>query len=49
MVVAQQYALGGSTRTSARAGAPDWLKALIARSDALNRKYGLGAYATAAK
>ena len=48
-MVARKYHLVGSTRTSASAGAPGWLKALIVRSDALDREYGLGAYATARK
>ena len=29
------------------ASAPPWLKALMARSDALDRRYGLGKYAIA--
>jgi hypothetical protein len=48
-MVARKYHLSGSTRTSASAGAPGWLKALIERSDALDRRYGLGAYASAGK
>jgi hypothetical protein len=37
VLVAASAALGGQ-----RTGAPDWLTALNARSDALNRQYGLG-------
>ena len=40
------FALGKYARQTARTSStPDWLAALNARSDALNKQYGLGDYA----
>jgi hypothetical protein len=42
----RDYHLGRYTRQTARASStPDWLAALTARSDALNKQHGLGDYA----
>ena len=37
--------LGNYARGQASAAQPDWYTALMARSEALNRMYGLGQYA----
>jgi hypothetical protein len=43
----REYGLGQYGRRTARTSStPDWLAALNARSDALNKQYGLGDYAT---
>jgi hypothetical protein len=41
----RQHDLGRLDRRSLGAPGPGWLKALNERSDALNKKYGLGVYA----
>ena len=42
----REYELAGYVRGPAGTTAPAWFDALIARSDALNKTYGLGAYAS---
>ena len=42
----REYQLAGYVRVPAGTTAPAWFDALMARSDALNKTYGLGAYAS---
>ena len=42
----REYQLAGYVRGPAGTTAPAWFDALMARSDALNKTYGLGAYAS---
>jgi hypothetical protein len=44
----REYELAGYVRVPPGTAAPAWFDALFARSDALNRMYGLGAYASLA-
>jgi hypothetical protein len=43
--IEREYRLAGEVRVPAGTSAPAWFDALMARSDALNRIHGLGAYA----
>ena len=42
----REYQLAGYVRVPGGTTAPAWFDALMARSDALNKTYGLGAYAS---
>jgi hypothetical protein len=44
-VIDREYELAGYVRVPAGTTAPAWFDALMVRSDALNRMYGLGEYA----
>jgi hypothetical protein len=41
-----KYGLGGNTIRTLSVASPGWQQGLKVRSDALNRVYGLGTYAT---
>ena len=45
IIVTVAFAAAISTEAASSRGGPDWLQALNARSDALNRQYGLAKYA----